>query len=180
MSLLAYAVRARAIVVRDGAVSHTKPVDERAGHRTLPSVLGGGETGGEAALVAPPLPEQLARIPADLRDRWSALWTSPVAVVLDPVSDLEPVTRLFKLYALGRRLDGAFERQIDWLTDEADAGQLFDPQIARVLLAFASEVRQLEQTLGVTPRGRLVIGAAVAAAGRGGAEQGGEHDDADD
>ena len=156
-------------------MSHAKPVDERAGHRTLPAVLGGGET----ALVAPELPEQLAKIPADLRERWSALWTSPVAAVLDPVSDLEPVTRLFKLYALGRRLDAAFERQIDWLTNDADASSLFDPQIARVLLSFAGEVRQLEQTLGVTPRGRLVIGAAVAAAGRG-EQQSGGHDDADD
>jgi hypothetical protein len=109
------------------------------------------------------------------------LWTSPVAQILDPVSDLEPMARLFQLYALGRRLDAAFERQIDWLTSEAEADQMFDPQLARVLLSFAGEVRQLEQTLGVTPRGRLVIGAAVLAGRKAaaGSEQE-ERDDADD
>ena len=152
-------------------MSHAKPVDERAGHRGTPAVLDGGR------LVAPSLPESLRKLPADLVDRWHAVWTSPVAAVLDPVSDLEPMARLFSLYRRGRQFDAAFDRQLEWL-ESADGDAVFDPQFARVLLAIAAEIRQLEQTLGVTPRGRLVIGAAVAAVGK--ATQEVVHDDADD
>ena len=141
-------------------VSHAKNVDERAGHRTAPAILGGS-----GALAAPPLPEQLRKLPEDLVLRWSQLWTSPVAAVLDPVSDLEPMTRLFRLYALQRKMMGALEQHIEWLEDGLT--EHFDPAWGRNALGFASEVRQLEQTLGITPRGRLVIGAAVAAAGKG-------------
>ena len=155
-------------------MSHRKPADERGGHRATPAAL--DLPAGE--LVAPALPEQLAKLPADLCRRWEAVWTSPVAVVLDPVTDLEPMARLFQLYHRGRQLDEAFDRQIGWL-QEGDIDMPFDPQFARVLLAISAEIRQLEQTLGVTPRGRLVIGAAVAAAGKG-APRAEVHDDADD
>lgn len=156
-------------------MSHAKPHDERAGHRTSPEVLGGS-----SALVAPPLPRQLRNLPEDLVERWALLWTSPVAVVLDPVTDLEPMTRLFRLYALGRKMQGAVEQQIEWL-EGGDVGSVFDPQFSRITLGFAAEIRQLEQTLGITPRGRLVIGAAVARASGAGGQQGQvPHDDADD
>ncbi len=138
-------------------MSHAKPAEVRAGHRAAPAVLANG------GLVAPGAPEGL---PSDLVDRWAALWVSPVAAVLDPVSDLEPMSRLFTLYRRGRQLDAAFERQLSWL-ESGDVDMPFDPQFARVLLAIAAEIRQLEQTLGITPRGRLVIGAAVAAASKG-------------
>lgn len=128
--------------------------------------------------MAPPLPERLARLPRELRERWEAVWTSPVARILDPVSDLEPMARLFTLYRRGRQLDAAFERQLSWL-EAGDVDMPFDPQFARVMLAIAAEIRQLEQTLGITPRGRLVIGAAVVAADK--AQQQREvHDDAED
>lgn len=155
-------------------MSHAKPVDERSGHRTAPAVL----SGGSGALVAPPFPDQLRRVPERWRERWAAFWTSPVAVVLDPVTDLEPVTRLFRLYVLQHKMFGALEQHIEWLEDAREDVE-FDPGWARNALGFASEIRQLEQTLGITPRGRLVIGAAVAAATK---PQQGErvHDDADD
>ena len=155
-------------------MSHAKDVDERAGHRTAPAVLGGS-----GALVAPPLPAYLAKLPDDLVQRWRRVWTSPVAAVLDPESDLEPMARLFALYRRGRQLDDAFERQLGWL-EAGDVDMPFDPQFARVMLAIAAEIRQLEQTLGITPRGRLVIGAAVARAAGQPMNQGEVHDDADD
>lgn len=154
-------------------MSHVKPVDERGGHRGEPTAL--EQAGG---LVAPAWPARKP-LPEDLAERWLAVWTSPVAVVLDPVSDLEPMTRLFRLYQRGRQLDDAFERQLGWL-EAGDIDMPFDPQFARVLLGFSAEIRQLEQTLGITPRGRLVIGAAVAAASRGAAPTEQARDDADD
>ncbi len=154
-------------------MSHAKPVDERAGHHAAPALI----EAASGSLVAPAWPG-MRELPDDLAERWVAVWTSPVAAVLDPVSDLEPMTRLFSLYQRGRQLDEAFERQLGWL-EAGDVDMPFDPQFARVLVAIAGEIRQLEQTLGITPRGRLVIGAAVAAVGK--AQQGEQvHDDADD
>lgn len=112
------------------------------------------------------------------------LWQSPVAAVLDPVSDLEPMARLFELYALDRRMRAAVKRHLDWLSSDdfnaLDEAPLFDPQYARVSLAMSAEIRQLEQTLGITPRGRLAIGAAVAAATGSLPTRGEAHDDAND
>lgn len=159
-------------------MSHRKPVEERGGHHALPTVLDAGELLQLATQRPVPRPPDSIRRVDGLVDRWRAVWTSPVAVVLDPVSDYEPMCRLFTLYLRGRQLDQAFERQLSWL-EAGDIDQPFDPQFARVLLAFAGEIRQLEQTLGITPRGRLTIGAAVAAAGKALPTET-EPDDADD
>jgi hypothetical protein len=86
------------------------------------------------------------------------------------------MARLFRLYQRDRQFDLALDRQLSWLEDDPELP--FDPQFARVRLAIAGEIRQLEQTLGITPRGRLVIGAAVVAAGGQLTEE--AHDDADD
>lgn len=163
-------------------MSHAKPVEERGGHHALPAVLDAGAV----VLVAPALPARLSKLPPHLRERWDGLWTSPVAAVLDPVSDLEPMTRLFELYGLDATMGKAVNNYMDWLASDnpyagaEDEPKEFDPQFARVRLAVAAEVRQLEQTLGITPRGRLVIGAAVAAAGRGQPQAERPRDDADD
>lgn len=161
-------------------MSHAKPVDERGGHHALPAVLDAGAV----TLVAPALPDRLATLPGNLRELWIGMWTSPVAAVLDPVSDLEPMTRLFELYGLDAVMGKALNNYMNWLASPnpyaEDEPKDFDPQFARVRLAVSSEVRQLEQTLGITPRGRLVIGAAVAAAGRGQPRAEVSHDDAED
>lgn len=155
-------------------VSHAKAADERAGHRTdLTTLQAGG------ALVAPGLPERLRGLPDDLQQRWAEVWTSPVAQILDPVSDLEPMTRLFALYRRERQFDMALGNQLAWLSETHDETAVFEPGLARIVMAVAGEIRQLEQTLGITPRGRLVIGAAVVAAGKA-TQQEGERDDADD
>lgn len=161
-------------------MSHAKPVDERAGGQQHVEVLTDAAALG---LVAPEIPEHL-ELGGDLPARWVALWTSPVATVLDPVTDLEPVARLFELYELDRSIGRATRNHVKALEragEYIDEITTFDPQLVRTRLSVASEIRQLEQTLAVGPRGRLTIGLAVLAAGKAaGGEQGGEHDDADD
>jgi hypothetical protein len=156
-------------------VSHAKAADERAGHRTDVTTLQAG-----GGLVAPALPARLDKLPDELRQRWAEIWTSPVAKILDPVSDLEPMTRLFALYRRERQFDTALGNQLEWLSGSDDETAVFEPGLARIVMAVAAEIRQLEQTLGITPRGRLVIGAAIVAAGKAGQQQEGERDDADD
>lgn len=164
-------------------MSHAKPVDERAGGQQHVDVVTAADA---ARLTAPPVPEHLV-LSGDLAARWDALWTSPVAMVLDPTSDLEPVARLFELYELDRVIGKATRNHLkhlarlgEFVLDE-DA-PTFDAQLVRTRMSVAAEIRQLEQTLGVSPRGRLTIGLAVLAAGKAaaGGEQAGERDDADD
>lgn len=164
-------------------MSHAKPVDERAGGQQHVAVVTAADA---VRLTAPDVPEYLD-LPDDLRARWVALWTSPVATVLDPTSDLEPVARLFELYELDRAIGKATRNHIKHLARmgeyvlDPDA-PAFDPQLVRTRMSVAAEIRQLEQTLGVSPRGRLTIGLAVLAAGKAaaGAAEEGAHDDADD
>lgn len=163
-------------------MSHAKPVEERAGGQQHVAVVTSADT---VRLVAPPLPDHLD-LRGDLPARWEAVWTSPVATILDPVTDLEPVSRLFELYALDRSIGRATRNHVSALEragEYLDEITTFDPQLVRTRLSVASEIRQLEQTLGISPRGRLTIGLAVlavdrAAAGAGGGSE--EHDDADD
>jgi hypothetical protein len=157
-------------------VSHRVPEDERAGHHAPPSLLP-APVGGYV-VPAPP-----ARVPETWRDLWAAVWRSPVAAVLDPDSDLAPMARLFELYGLDEQYGAAVKRQNQRLAELSaeDFDDLFDTRLLKARLSVAAEIRQVEQTLGITPRGRLVIGAAVAAAGKASAAQQQEaRDDADD
>lgn len=158
-------------------MSHRVPEDERAGHHAPPGLLP-APVGGYVVPTPP------ARVPETWRDRWAAVWSSPVAAVLDPDSDLAPMARLFELYGLDEQYGAAVKRQNEALANLADGfdfEEVFDTRLLKARLSVAAEIRQVEQTLGITPRGRLVIGAAVAAAGKASAAQQQEaRDDADD
>jgi hypothetical protein len=111
-------------------------------------------------------------IGAALRRDWDALWTSPVATLLDPVSDLPAVSRLFELRVLGDKLRRAIAS-----APEVDTG------LISTRLKVATEARLIEAQLGLSPRSRLALGLALLAGrrGAGGPSGGGvEHDDADD
>lgn len=135
--------------------------------RNAPAVL----SGVSPALPPPKPPKGLSRA---LRAAWLGLWRSPVAQLLDPVSDLQAVLRLFTLYGLMERVDARLV-VAPAAAGEASAG---DPETfhldvqARVRLS--AEARQLEQALGLSPRSRLALGLALLA----GARQPGSLDDA--
>lgn len=135
-----------------------KPVDQRQ-RRNLPAVLDGSATA-EANSAVPAPPSELS---GPLRAAWDGLWSSPVAQLLDPVSDLPAATRLWRLYQAGERLD---ERMAS-----AD-GEEFDAAVA-ARVRVASECRLLESQLGLSPRSRLALGLALLA----GRKQGGSLDD---
>lgn len=131
-----------------------------------------------------PLPP--AGLPADLLVRWGQVWTSPIAQLFDPVSDLVAVSRLFTLYALGARLDGLLGQASP---EVAVPGELVEAVAARAVfnstvgarVRVATEVRMLEAQLGLSPRSRLVLGLTVLAgrkAARGSLDD--AVDDADD
>lgn len=131
--------------------------------RNLPEVLdGSGDVPAVSGVPAPP-----SGLSEPLQRAWDGLWTSPVAQLLDPVSDLPAVTRLWRLYAAGERLD---ERMASGDPEEFDA-------VVATRTRVASECRLLEGQLGLSPRSRLALGLALLA----GRKQGGSLDDlADD
>lgn len=157
-------------------MSHRVPEDERAGHHAPPSLL--PAVPGGYVVPAPP-----ASVPPAQHERWRAVWSSPVASVLDPDSDLAPMARLFGLYELDEQYGAAVRRQNEAFAQLSaeDFDDLFDTRLLKARLSVAAEIRQMEQTLGITPRGRLVIGAAVAASAKAAsAAQQEARDDADD
>lgn len=120
--------------------------------------------------VSVPLPPP--GLSEDLRFAWGRVWTSPIAQLFDPVSDLIAVSRLFQLYALGARLEAELAGA-DLAACAATVG-------SRVRVA--TEARMLEAQLGLSPRSRLVLGLTVLAgrkAARGSLDDAAE-DDGDD
>lgn len=128
-------------------MSNAKSVDQR--QRTnLPRVL--AHSGEQLRAPRPP-----SGLSAKLRRSWDGLWASPVAQLLDPVSDLPAVTRLFGMYALGDRLDG--------MIAEAEAAKEYDNATVTTRIRISTEARQLEAQLGLSPRSRLALGLALLA-----------------
>ncbi|WP_435589796.1 hypothetical protein [Micromonospora aurantiaca (nom. illeg.)] len=145
-------------------MSNPKNPEDRQ-RRNLPAILDG--SGRTSDVPRPP-----AGLTAALRRDWADLWTSPVAALLDPVSDLPAVSRLYELRQLGDRLGRQVRKPGD-----VDTGLV----MARVRVA--TEVRLIEAALGLSPRSRLALGLALLAGRRGAGDSGGgerEHDDADD
>lgn len=154
-------------------MSNPKPEADRQ-RRNLPDVI--PDVSADPATI-PAVPAGLG--PSLVR-AWQGLWTSPVAQLLDPVSDLPVVTRLFRLYRLGELLDARIAANLGALgnagPDDEDAPALDDKLLA-VRLRVASETRLLEGQIGLSPRSRLALGLALMA-GRKGAK--GSLDDAAD
>lgn len=134
-----------------------RPEDRQ--RRNLPTVLDAGEASDPARVV----PDPPAGLSGALRAAWDGLWRSPVAQLLDPVSDRPAVERLFRLYLVGERLD---ERLAAVAAGEVDDVSLEQAAAARVRVA--SECRLLEGQLGLSPRSRLALGLALLAGRRGG------------
>ena len=154
-------------------MSLAKPPETRQ-RRNMPAVL--DDVGRDLGVPSPP-----SRLPVTLRRQWAGLWRSPVAALLDPVSDLPTVTRLFDLYRLGARLDrmiaqahpegeaGRLVRRIDDLDPLTLAGVVAEASAARQALnqtistrmRVATECRMLEGQLGLSPRARLALGVAL-------------------
>lgn len=134
-------------------------------------------------LAAPPkgrvVPRSPVGLPAPLKRAWEAIWKSPVAALLDPDSDLPVMARLFRLYRLAERVDRQIELadpdRLVLLLEDPDPTEETRRMIAEISAAIdkwnttigtqvkiATEIRQIEQTLGISPKARLGLGVALA------------------
>lgn len=131
-------------------MSLPKPIESRQ-RRELPKVLDGNSCISEI----PPAPSGISE---ELLEAWGGVWRSPVAALLDPVSDLPALTRLFRLYSVEERLD----RVISHPRAADEFADMMRTALAS-RLRVAGEILKLEDRLGLSPRSRLALGVALMA-----------------
>ncbi|WP_188193438.1 hypothetical protein [Nonomuraea sp. SYSU D8015] len=125
-------------------MSGIKQDGDRIGYGNVPAVLGSSDAGLDISEVPEPPPG----LSETLQQDWVGAWTSPIARVIDPVSDLPAMRRLFELRALAEVY--------------ARSGNA-DPKLANVRIRLNSEIRMQENALGLSPRARLALGLALLA-----------------
>jgi P27 family predicted phage terminase small subunit len=113
--------------------------------------------GGRQAAPAPP-----AGLLKATREAWSAFWSSPLAPMVVPATDLPALERLFTLRdERARALRGYRARRLV----VTDSGVALNP-LLRVLKQLDAEIRQLEDRFGLSPIARLRLGVALGEAAR--------------
>jgi P27 family predicted phage terminase small subunit len=100
---------------------------------------------------------------ASTRRLWAGFWKSPMAQVLDSRSDITAILRYFSLVDERERLYRGFRRK---RMVRGSRGQEVLNPMGRALHEFDSELRQLEDRLGMTPRSRLQLGIQFGEAAR--------------
>lgn len=128
-------------------MSYAKPPEERQ-RRNKPKPIASSPSGVK-------VPQAPITISSELRSAWRKFWRSSAAELVDPVSDLPSVERLFRLYQLASRLMAKIEA--DDIPAAADIS---------TLTKLSSEIRLTEAGLGLSPRSRLALGVTLSASGR--------------
>jgi P27 family predicted phage terminase small subunit len=113
--------------------------------------------------AAPDVPAAPSGLLAVTQARWAAYWGSPVAAAADPVTDLAAVERLFIAYDELTRAGRAFRKQ---RVVEGSMGQPTLNPLNRYIAQLTTEIMQLEDRLGLTPKARLALGIQLGEARR--------------
>lgn len=111
--------------------------------------------------IHPPPPSYLLKV---TKDRWVAYWETPVARLVDAVSDLPALERLFWLYddlERSRRSVATTGHMV-----EGSQGQKVMNPLLRHMQTQASEIRQLEDRFGLSPRARLSLNVTLGEAAK--------------
>lgn len=160
----------------------------RAGELRDGQEAGNGTAMSPAGYRVPAVPFVLSK---ELRERWDGIWTSPLAMVLDPVTDYAIMERLFWSYRQHHRLRRMVARADPAkLAEHFARGDFESLEVAEIaaaidklnqtmgtILKLQVEIRMTEQQLGLSPRARLGLGVMIKAAGGGGAAGGDDDDD---
>lgn len=109
-------------------------------------------------------PEGVPPAPVGVSERtvqqWLSYWSSPVAKLVDPVSDLPALERLFLLYDDCQQYRESIRR--DPMV-EGSQGQLVRNPFVKDLKDAQAEIRQLEDRFGLSPRARLGLNLTLGA-----------------
>jgi P27 family predicted phage terminase small subunit len=127
-------------------------------------------TAGAGELAEAPDPAAVPAMPPGrhlkaTKEWWQRLWTSPVATLIDPASDLPALTRLVQLYDEHGTLRNHVARG-KRLTVGSTGQMVLDP-LYKHMTTIAGEITALEDRFGLSPMARLKLGAELGAAKRG-------------
>lgn len=106
---------------------------------------------------APPAPDGVGERTAQ---QWQGFWSSPVAKLVDPVSDLPALERLFLLYDDCHQFRESIRKHP---MVEGSQGQLVRNPFVKDLKDAQAEIRQLEDRFGLSPRARLGLNLTLGA-----------------
>lgn len=109
----------------------------------------------DVEVVAGGTPEPPEYLLPVTQTRWASYWTSPVAKLVDAVSDLPALERLFWLYDDLERSRRSVREQGHMI--EGSKGQTVMNPLLRHMQTQAAEIRQLEDRFGLSPRARLSL-----------------------
>lgn len=98
------------------------------------------------------------------RERWADYWTSPVAKLADPVSDIPALERLFRLYDDLDRSNRTVREQGHMV--RGSKGQMVLHPLLRHTQVTQAEIRQLEDRFGLSPRARLSLNVTLGEAAK--------------
>lgn len=129
----------------------TPKPDDRRQRRNSRAVVSVKRNGDRIAQIPDP-PDDL--LPATVED-WERFWASDVALVLEADSDMPGVRRLFQLYDDHERARRAY---VDRPFIEGSQGQPVLNPMERVRESLATEIRLMEDRLGMNPKARLQLG----------------------
>jgi P27 family predicted phage terminase small subunit len=96
-------------------------------------------------------------------DRWHEFWSSPLAKVVNPGTDIAALERLFTLYDDRERARRACKGE--WLVRGSQGQPRLNP-LASLIAQCDAEIRQLEDRFGLSPRSRLQLGVQFGEAAR--------------
>lgn len=113
---------------------------------------------GTSGLEIPPAPDDL--LPST-QESWVAYWTDEVARAARP-SHMPVITRLFQRYDERERAYRTVKK--DGRVTMGSQGQIVAHPLLKYIDACDAEIRQLEDRLGLSPRGMAQLGANFAAA----------------
>ena len=134
------------------------------------------ELAGDARLLAaiPPAPPGLLKI---TKTAWDSYWQSPMTVVVRIDADLPDLVRLFTLMDERERAYRGYRKE---RLIEGSTGQRVINPLARAMVSFDAEIRQLSDRFGLTPKARLHLGIDMGRARKGLADVNAELDDDED
>jgi len=92
------------------------------------------------------------------RKSWEAFWTSEVAAAVDASSDMPAIVRLFTLLDERERALRIYRRAR--LVSGSQGQPVLSPAF-KAIAVLDSEIRQLEDRFGLTPRARAALGISI-------------------
>ena len=136
-------------------MTRRKGSDERQRTNTGEAELSPVPSTPEIEIPPPPKPHGGGRLLVATERWWREFWTSPVARLVDPRSDLRALSRLALLYDERDRAYAAYKKK---RSSTGSTGQLVVNPFAKEVASLDGRIAALEDRFGLTPDARFKMG----------------------